>query len=847
MKAKIFAMPVLALVAATFSAEPLSSMPYSSFGQAPHSIRRAGDEVVSRLAVTTLDGSPLEQGYEVIDRGYGVVATKITASGDYRITQDDSATYANEQIVIGPGVSGTIELSNLNLMNSSGKDSYRESTIQVDPASNVTLYFDGDNTIQRNGNYYPAIGYYGSEGSFTGQLTIEGSSTGLTTIMSGMSGTAIGGISNVLFDKEGGKKACSATGPIVINSGNFDISAFGSAGSAIGSGPQGSIESITINGGNLALTAGGSKSSFSGAAIGSANGGNCGKITINGGTIVASSNKSGYSSMAPAIGAGADGECSEIEINGGNIYAESYVAPSIGLGLNYFSDAASDQKIVINGGTISTMAFGGGAEIGSNASNRVPVSRIEINGGSIKSSFSKEPVNQDGEPVYLLKLDNVTDVHSVLVGDKNFHIDSNHPDDQSLYLYAPGKDATITANDASGEETFNVVYGGDGTFQIEGTSEPNEAPVIHAEDKRFEEGTVITDEMLLEGVTVSDDHDENIQPIVLSTNIQNDTVGTYQVVYQATDSGGLSSTAEANVSIYAKPIPNEAPTILAEDKYIKLGTEITDELLLEGVSVTDDRDQGLKAKVLSHNVDSSAIGTYEVTYQATDTEGLVATKTINAYVYMDFVAVNSVPVLSGSDKTVAYGSTFGKAEALEGITAYDKEDEDLTKDIQVVSNPVDTSRPGEYEVTYSVVDSQGAVGYLTINVTVLEAPEIGDADRPVITIEPDITITAGETWNDDEALKYVTAVDKDGNTITDIEVILNEVDSLKPGTYRIGFKATDENGVSQEAYANVTVMAPSGNDNLAILIAVPVLAVALTAGLVVAFAFIYKSRKRKEP
>lgn len=843
MKAKTFVVPVLAFVALALMGESAGLSKGMPSAWMTPSVRKADGQVTSRLTVTSLGGSPLEEGYEVIDRGYGIVATKITASGDYRITQDDSSTYANEQIVIGPGVSGTIELSNLNLMNSSSKDSYRESTIQVDPTSNVTLYFDGDNTIQRNGNYYPAIGYYGSEGSFTGQLTIEGSSTGMTTVMGGMSGTAIGGISNVLFDKEGGKDACSFVGPIVINSGNFDIYAFGSAGSAIGSGPQGSIESITINGGNLTLTAGGSKSSFSGAAIGSADRGSCGKITINGGTIVASSNKSGYSSMAPAIGAGADGECSAIEINGGNIYAESYVAPSIGFGLNYYADAASDQKIVINGGTISTMALSGGAEIGSNASNAVPVSRIEINGGSIKSSFSKDPVNRDGEPVYLLKLDNVSDVHSVKVGDKDFAIDSNHPNDQSLYLYAPGKDATIAVNDAAGDETFDVVYSGEGTFEIEGTSEPNEAPVIHAEDKRFEVGTVITDEMLLEGVTVTDDHDEGLKAIVLSQNIVNDVPSTYQVVYQATDTGGLSSTAEANVYIYAKPIPNEAPTILAEDKYIKLGTEITDELLLEGVSVTDDRDQGLKAKVLSHNVDSSAIGTYEVTYQAIDTEGLVATKTINAYVYMDFVAVNSVPVLSGSDKTVAYGSTFGEAEALEGITAYDEEDQDLTKDIEVVSNPVDTSKPDTYEVTYSVADSQGAVGYLTIKVTVLEAPATDENEPPVITIEPNITITAGDPWNDAEALKYVTAVDKDGNPITDIEVILNEVDPSKPGTYRIGFKATDENGVSQEAYANVTVVAAEGSDNLALLITIPVVAVVLTAGLVVAFVFIYKGRR----
>ena len=835
MKAKTFVIPALALMAIALLGESTGTRSMAPLAMPRVSVRQASGQVSSRLTVTALDGSPLEQGYEVVDRGYGVVATKITASGDYRITQDDSSTYANEQIVIGPNVSGRIELSNLNLMNSSGSDPKDESTIQVDPTSNVTLYFDGDNIIRRNGEYYPGIGYYGPKGSFTGQLTIEGSSEGSTFIQGALYGDGIGGLEKSVWGSIGGKEQAAEVGPIVINSGNLSISAFSVGASAIGSGTDGYLQSVTINGGNLKLSSKGS-ASWSGAVIGGTDGGSCGTITINGGRIALSTSGS---SVAPAIGAPNYGTCDEIVINGGNIVAKTYQAPSIGGGAH-----GECGRIEINGGTITTEVQNKtGGEIG-NASD---ISEIEVNGGSIKSSFTKDPVNKDGEPVYLLKLDNIPDVHSVKVGDQDFAIDSNHPDDQSLYLYVPGKDATITANDASGEETFDVVYSQDGTFEIGGTSEPNEAPVIHAEDKRFEEGTVITDEMLLEGVTVSDDHDENIQPIVLSNNIQNDTVGTYQVVYQATDSGGLSSTTEANVSIYAKPESNEAPTILAEDKYIKLGTEITDELLLEGVSVTDDHDQGLKAKVLSHNIDSSAIGTYEVTYQTIDSDGLVATKTINAYVYMDFVNVNSVPVLSGSDKTIAYGSTFGEAEALEGITAYDEEDEDLTKDIQVVFNPVDTSKPGEYEVTYSVVDSQGAVGYLTINVTVLEAPEIGDADRPVITVEPDITITAGETWNDAEALKYVTAVDKDGNPITDIEVILNEVDPSKPGTYRIGFKATDENGVSQEAYVNVTVMAPSGNDNLAILVAVPVLAVVLTAVLVVAFAFVYKSRKRKEP
>lgn len=723
-------------------------------------ISKANINADSKLKVTLLDGGDASDRYEVKEKGYGCISTVITSPGDYLITQIDTSKAINEQIVIGPYVTGTIKLSNLNLLYSTSSEMFHESTIQVDPTSNVTLFFDGDNNIRKNGNYYPAIGYYGNKLEFSGKLTIEGSEDGFTNIRSALYGSGIGGVEKTVFSNEGGKEKCDTVGEIVVNSGNFDILAFGSGGSAIGSGTNGHINGITINGGNLNLNADGYKGSASGAVIGSADGGSCDNITINGGRLIVSNAGSYSSSAAAAIGAGSGGECKEVIINGGLIDAESYDAPAIGLGRNYFSDVSIDQKIIINGGTISTEVKTGNSKgIGSYYENRVPISTIEINGGSIKSSFTIDPLNKEGERVYLAKIDDLDAINDVYVGDTNFNISANHLYDSSLYLYLPPHDSKIKVNDSHGEKEYQAKYLDNQTFEV------------------------------------------------------------------------------------IEPAANEAPIINAEDKYIKLNTLVNDDMLLKGVSVKDDNDTNLIVKVKSHNVDSSTIGTYEVTYTVTDSGNLTTEKTVKVYVYADFEVINNIPVIKGENKTIPFGSKFDDNEALKGISAFDEEDEDLTKDIKVVSNPVNTSLSGEYDVTYSVTDSKGATGYLTIKVRVLEKPTISENDKPVITVK-EFTLNVNDKFDDTEALKYVSAVDKNGEVITNIEVILNEVDTSKVGEYKLGFKATDRNGVSQEKYVTIKVIKKEDNNTLAIIILTSFIVIVLAIGGITVF-IIKKVRKSK--
>ena len=91
------------------------------------------------------------------------------------------------------------------------------------------------------------------------------------------------------------------------------------------------------------------------------------------------------------------------------------------------------------------------------------------------------------------------------------------------------------------------------------------------------------------------------------------------------------------------------------------------------------------------------------------------------------VAINHVPTINVSDKTITVGDKF---DPMKDVTANDKEDGDLTYKIKVINNTVDTKKAGTYEVTYQVTDSQGASITKTIKVTVKIAPVNPDKDNP---------------------------------------------------------------------------------------------------------------------
>ena len=119
------------------------------------------------------------------------------------------------------------------------------------------------------------------------------------------------------------------------------------------------------------------------------------------------------------------------------------------------------------------------------------------------------------------------------------------------------------------------------------------------------------------------------------------------------------------------------------------------------------------------SVGNPGINTFTVTYTPADTDNY---KTINGIevklkVHMNWVALNEVPVINAEDKTLTVGDKFNP---MDGVTATDKEDGDLTDQIEIAKNTVDTSEAGLYSVTYKVTDKGGASVEKSINVVVKE-------------------------------------------------------------------------------------------------------------------------------
>lgn len=172
--------------------------------------------------------------------------------------------------------------------------------------------------------------------------------------------------------------------------------------------------------------------------------------------------------------------------------------------------------------------------------------------------------------------------------------------------------------------------------------------------------------------------------------------------------------------------------------------------------------------------------------------------TYNATWVMNWVQMNSAPVIKATDKTIEVGYIFDpKAD----VTATDEEDGDITDKIEILENEVDTTKPGKYEVTYKLTDSGGASHVKTIKVTVNPKMEPLNA-APIIKAE-DKTLTVGDAF---DPMADVTATDaEDGNLTDKIEIKKNDVDTTKPGKNEVTYKVTDSKGASYTKSITVTV------------------------------------------
>ena len=192
----------------------------------------------------------------------------------------------------------------------------------------------------------------------------------------------------------------------------------------------------------------------------------------------------------------------------------------------------------------------------------------------------------------------------------------------------------------------------------------------------------------------------------------------------------------------------------------------------EGASANDDTDGDLSNEivVVGDDFDTKEVGVFEIKYNVTDAAGNKAVEVVRKVTVED-TTIPVLVLLGEAEVSVSVGQTYSDA----GVTASDTLDGDLTSEIIIGGDTLDTANAGIYVLTFDVTDEAGnKASQLTRKVTVNAAP-VEDTTPPVITLvgAPEISVIEGNEFVE----PGVTANDNvDGDLTDEIEIGGDEVD-----------------------------------------------------------------------
>ena len=210
-----------------------------------------------------------------------------------------------------------------------------------------------------------------------------------------------------------------------------------------------------------------------------------------------------------------------------------------------------------------------------------------------------------------------------------------------------------------------------------------------------------------QGAIASDAHDVDTSPTVTvgGDSVDASSVGSYTVTYNVTDaSGNVASQVTRTVTVVDTTAP--VLTMIAGTDTVERGGAWTDAgaTTTEGIITT------------SGTVDTAVVGTYTITYSATDASNNTTTGTRTVNVVDTTAPV--ITVTAGTD-TIERGGAWTDAGAT------------TTEGIITTSGTVDTAVVGTYTITYSATDASDLTTTATRTVNVVD------------TTAPVITVTAG--------------------------------------------------------------------------------------------------------
>ena len=255
------------------------------------------------------------------------------------------------------------------------------------------------------------------------------------------------------------------------------------------------------------------------------------------------------------------------------------------------------------------------------------------------------------------------------------------------------------------------------------------------------------------------------------------TLGTTTISFE--NSNGCIDTLEITV------VDTTAPVITQTGATVTL--EVGATYNEQGATATDNYDSSVTVTIGGDTVDTNTVGTYTVTYNATDAAGNNATEVTRTVNVVDTTA--PVITLTGATVTLEVGATYNE----QGATATDNYDSSVT--VTIGGDTVDTNTVGTYTVTYNATDAAGNnATEVTRTVNVVDSLSVNEVDEVKLSIFPNPTSNYWIIKAKNE-IKSISLYDFSGRKILQKRPLTKSVEinaqSLPSGVYLLSVNKTN--------------------------------------------------------
>ncbi|MBQ0836523.1 bacterial Ig-like domain-containing protein [Lactiplantibacillus pentosus] len=288
-----------------------------------------------------------------------------------------------------------------------------------------------------------------------------------------------------------------------------------------------------------------------------------------------------------------------------------------------------------------------------------------------------------------------------------------------------------------------------------------------------------------------------LSDVDITSTVDPEKVGQYNVTYSFTDQQGQLRKADVTVDVLANLAGISAKS--ATESF-RIGAKWSAKDNFEGATDVEGTPIDLANVDITSTVDPEKVGQYKVTYSFTDQQGQLRKADVTVDVLANLAGIK----VKSTTESFRIGAKWSAEDNFDSATDVDGTPIDLA-DVDITST-VDSKAVGQYKVTYSFTDQQGTVQQVIVPVNVL-------ANYANLQLnQTELSFRAGDNrWQPESNIAAATDIDGRAIDLATMQ-ITNAVDSTTPGTYLVNYAFTDSFNQTHRATATVTVL-----DNLSAL------------------------------